>query len=297
VHVSTQAGVFNSFHRALLDGVDRVILPREMSLNQVRVFCERTGFPVEVFVQGALCFSMSGQCLMSSFLGGRSGNRGLCAQPCRKKFNGKYILSTRDLCLVERIPDIVSAGVSSLKIEGRLRSPEYIGAATALYRRAIDSLEAGHFGLDLDSFTDMELAFSRDYTEGMLMHVSDVVTPGAGGKRGVFLGVVGEGGRVLLETDLYVGDGVGVVSRGGMHGDRVKRIVCSGRDVGCAAGARWCVFLSMPMQGMSWFFPPESRAGNHMSSPAGSRYITGGSLWADLCMPLKRRVFGIRCSL
>lgn len=231
VHVSTQAGVFNSFHGALLDGADRVVLPRELTLNQVKEFRGKTGIDVEVFVQGALCFSMSGQCLFSSFLGGRSGNRGLCAQPCRKKYNGEYLLSTRDLCLVEKLPLIVSAGVSSLKIEGRLRSPEYVAAATALYRRALDSLDKGRFAVDGDSFVDMELAFNREYTRGMLMRVSDVVTPGTGGKRGVLVGVMDSRGSIKLKAALRVGDGVGIVSRRGMHGDRVKSIEYRGKRV------------------------------------------------------------------
>ncbi len=233
-HVSTQAAVFNSFHKELLEGVDRVILPRELTLNQVKEFQDKTGFDVELFVQGALCYSMSGQCLLSSFLGGRSGNRGLCAQPCRKEYNGKFLLSTRDLCLVEKIPKIVSAGVSSLKIEGRLRSPEYVAAATALYRRALDSLEKGRFVVDLDSFVDMELAFNREYTQGMLMRMNDVVTPDAGGKRGISLGVLGAGGSITLKAALRVGDGVGILSKRGMHGDHVKRIEYKGKMVDSA---------------------------------------------------------------
>jgi collagenase-like PrtC family protease len=235
VHVSTQAAVFNSFHKELLKGADRIILPRECTLNQVKEFRDNTGFPVEIFVQGALCYSMSGQCLMSSFLGGRSGNRGLCAQPCRKKYNGKYLLSTKDLCLVEKIPQIVSAGVSSLKIEGRLRSPEYVAAATTLYRRAIDSLERGRFSVDNDSYLDMELAFNREYTPGMFMRVSDVVTPDAGGKRGISLGKMEKGGFIQLKAALHVGDGVGIVSQRGMHGDHVKTIDYKGKPVEHAA--------------------------------------------------------------
>ncbi|MFZ2455003.1 MAG: peptidase U32 family protein [Candidatus Altiarchaeia archaeon] len=231
VHVSTQAAVFNSFHKELLAGADRVILPRELTLNQVKEFRENTSLPVEIFVQGALCYSMSGQCLLSSFLGGRSGNRGLCAQPCRKKYNGKYIISTRDLCLAEKIPQIVSAGVSTLKIEGRLRSPEYVAAATALYRRAIDSLEKGRFSIDKDSYADMELAFSREYTQGMLMRVADVVTPDAGGKRGISLGILGNGGMISLKAALRLGDGVGIVSGRGIHGDHVKSIEYKGKRV------------------------------------------------------------------
>ncbi|MFH1788884.1 MAG: U32 family peptidase [Candidatus Altiarchaeota archaeon] len=229
VHVSTQAGVFNSFYGRLLEGVRRVVLPREFTLNQVRDFIAKTGIPVEVFVQGALCFSVGGQCLMSSFLGGRSGNRGLCAQPCRKRFNGGFLLSTRDLCVADNIPELVDAGVSALKIEGRLRSPGYVGAATALYRRILDDGI-----LDEDAFMDMQLAFSREYTRGPLFREYDVCSPDASGKRGIYLGVFSEGGVMSLGSRVCVGDGVGIKSAGGMHGDTVKSITLRGRHVDCA---------------------------------------------------------------
>ncbi|MCX6695578.1 MAG: U32 family peptidase, partial [Candidatus Altiarchaeota archaeon] len=231
VHVSTQAGVFNSFYAKLLSGVDKVIMPRELSLKQVREFHEKTGFPVEIFVQGALCFSVSGQCLMSSFLGGRSGNRGLCAQPCRKRYNGRYLMSTRDLCLVEKLPEIVDAGVSSLKIEGRLRSPEYVGAATALYRRALDSIDEGKFKVNEEAMTDMELAYSREYTLGGLFKEYDITTPAACGKRGIRLGTLGKNGFMKLESEVKVGDGLGIFTGMGGHGDIVRRIDFEGKPV------------------------------------------------------------------
>jgi len=245
VHISTQAGVFNSFYATLLSGADMVIMPRELSLKQVKEFREKTNLPVEVFVQGALCFSVSGQCLMSSFLGGRSGNRGLCAQPCRKRYNGRYLLSTKDLCLVERLPEIVNAGVSSLKIEGRLRSHEYVGAATALYRRALDSLTKGGFGIDEDAMMDMELAYSREYTSGGMFKDYDVTTPDACGKRGVRVGVLGKNGFLKLEAAIMVGDGVGVFTSRGGHGDIVRRIEAGGKDVfGAKSGQTVRLFLN-----------------------------------------------------
>lgn len=239
VHASTQSGVFNSFYSKVLDGVDRVILPREMTLNQVRDFIARTGLDAEVFIQGALCFSVGGQCLMSSFLGGRSGNRGLCAQPCRKKYSGSFMLSTRDLCVGERIGELSEAGVRGFKIEGRLRSPDYVGAATAFYRRLIDE---GVF--DGDAYADMTLAFSRDYTLGGLFRQFNVTTPARAGKRGLFLGVVGSDGSILLEAGVRVGDGLGIRTAGGVHGDYVRSITRKGVSVDCAAeGER--VFLGV----------------------------------------------------
>ena len=235
IHVSTQACVFNSLYGRLITGADRVILPREYTLSQVKEFGAKTGLGVEVFVHGALCFSISGQCLFSSFLGGRSGNRGLCAQPCRKRYNGRYLLSTRDLCLVEKIPELVKAGVSSLKIEGRLRDAEYVAAATSLYRRAIDSYHSGDFRVDKGALADAELAYSREHTTGMIGRVSEVSTPDAGGKRGIFLGVVVKGGLVRLNESVRIGDGVGVYTGTGSHGDLVRSIETNGRKVSSAA--------------------------------------------------------------
>jgi collagenase-like PrtC family protease len=231
VHVSTQAGIFNTHIIPLIDKAERIIMPREMPLKHVKEFRERTGKDVEVFVHGALCFSISGQCLMSSFLGGRSGNRGLCAQPCRKTYNGRYLLSTRDLCLVKRLPEILDSKVSSLKIEGRLRSPGYVGAATALYRRAIDSIKNGEFNVDIDSFKDLELSFNRDFTEGGLFKEYSVVTPEECGKRGLFLGKIGKGNIIRLNERIFKGDGVGIITKNGVHGDIIRRIESKGESL------------------------------------------------------------------
>jgi collagenase-like PrtC family protease len=226
VHASTQAGVFNSFHKDILDGVERVILPRELTIAQIKEFHEKTGLPVEVFVQGALCFSISGQCLMSSFLGGRSGNRGLCAQPCRKKYNSSFSLSTKDLCVADRLGSLIDAGVSALKIEGRLRDPGYVAAATYLYRKMLDTGV-----VDPDAFLDMQLAFSRGYTCGLMFRESAVASPEAAGKRGALLGRLGDDKSIILKEQVRVGDGVGIISGNKAHGDYVRGIEYNGRFV------------------------------------------------------------------
>jgi len=107
IHLSTQATTTNKY--AVPDGVDRVIVPRELGLDRISAMSKVV--PVEMFVHGALCLSYSGQCLFSSMAGGRSGNRGRCAQPCRYKYNGEYPLSTKDLCLLEKLPEIIRTGV------------------------------------------------------------------------------------------------------------------------------------------------------------------------------------------
>ncbi len=149
IHGSTQMTVHNLNGALELQelGFQRVILARELSINEIDYICKNTKIEIECFAHGALCISYSGQCLFSSMLGGRSGNRGKCAQPCRlpyelfendKKINSGYLLSTRDLCSLEYIPAFIEAGVKCLKIEGRMKSPEYVATVTRIYRKYID---------------------------------------------------------------------------------------------------------------------------------------------------------------
>ncbi len=148
VHASTQMGVHNAsgadFLRGL--GVSRVVAARECSLKTLSSIAA-TGMETEVFVHGAMCASVSGQCQMSALIGGRSGNRGSCAQPCRLQYLYRGVpgawLSPRDLCAIELLPALIAAGVASFKIEGRLKRPEYVAVVTAAYRRAIDRAAAG----------------------------------------------------------------------------------------------------------------------------------------------------------
>ncbi len=144
IHASTQMNVTDVWHAELLKrrGVTRIVPARELSLEEVREIREHTGLEVECFGHGALCYAYSGECLMSSFIGGRSGNRGRCAQTCRLPFsvNGREgtWLSRRDLCTLDILPEIIRAGVDSLKIEGRMRSAEYAAGVISVYRKYID---------------------------------------------------------------------------------------------------------------------------------------------------------------
>ncbi|PKM63404.1 MAG: hypothetical protein CVU97_00245 [Firmicutes bacterium HGW-Firmicutes-21] len=141
LHASTQMQQHSSGAVSLLKalGFSRIVLAREMSDKNIKTVCQND-IECEVFVHGALCVSMSGGCLMSSMIGKRSGNRGECAQPCRLKYSGKseYPLSLKDLCLAEHIPELTAMGVTSFKIEGRMKSPEYVYTVTEIYRRLID---------------------------------------------------------------------------------------------------------------------------------------------------------------
>ena len=153
VHGSTQLAICNSYGVKLLEklGVTRIVPARELSLEEIRNIHDETGMELEVFVHGALCYCYSGDCLMSSLIGKRSGNRGRCAQPCRLpyevyldnkplKTKGNYILSLKDLCGINDLPGIYRSGVSSLKIEGRMKQKQYATNVVYLYRKYVDIL-------------------------------------------------------------------------------------------------------------------------------------------------------------
>ncbi len=140
IHASTQMSVHNSLgaNEAARLGVTRAVLARELSLADIKSTVDACAIECEIFLHGALCVCHSGQCLFSSMVGGRSGNRGECAQPCRLPYNGKYPLSLRDLSLAEHIPELIESGVASLKIEGRMKSADYVYRVTSIYRRLLD---------------------------------------------------------------------------------------------------------------------------------------------------------------
>ena len=168
LHASTQASVHSSAGADLLAdslGVSRVVLARELSLENIRYAVAHAKPEIEIFLHGALCVCHSGQCLFSSLVGGRSGNRGTCAQPCRLPYNGTYPLSLRDLCAAEHIPALIDSGVASLKIEGRMKSPGYVYGVTSIYRRLLDENRAA----DKDELTHLAKLFSRGgFTDGYL---------------------------------------------------------------------------------------------------------------------------------
>ncbi len=185
LHASTQMTVHNLAGVQALEkmGFRRVVLSREMSLQDIRYICAHSRVEIEVFAHGALCICYSGQCLMSSMIGGRSGNRGRCAQPCRLPYTlvdrsgtdlledtaGHYLLSPRDLNTIGLLPELLAAGVASLKIEGRMKRPEYVGIVTDVYRRAIDAA-ASDEGYSVSEEDRRRLAqiFNRDFTTAYL---------------------------------------------------------------------------------------------------------------------------------
>ena len=163
LHMSTQSAVCGPEGARLLEarGVKRLVLPRELSLEEIRAVGEESGLETEVFVHGALCYCYSGRCLMSSFLGGRSGNRGRCAQPCRLPYEDGRMMNLRDLCGLDELPALQEAGVSSLKIEGRMKSPEYTAGVTAIYRKYLDLLAEGRFRVREEDRKALSALFDR----------------------------------------------------------------------------------------------------------------------------------------
>ena len=155
LHISTQMTVTNwrSARYLYEQGITRIVPARELSLAEIKEIKEKVPVEIEAFVHGAMCYCYSGQCLFSSFLGGRSGNRGKCAQPCRLPYSvtapgipksGEYYpLSLKDLCTIDLIPSLIDAGIDSFKIEGRMKSPEYVAGVTSVYRKYIDLYESG----------------------------------------------------------------------------------------------------------------------------------------------------------
>ena len=140
VHASTQMSVSSVYGARLLRdmGVSRVVTSRELSLREIKDIRRETGIEAECFIHGAMCYSYSGMCLMSSFLGGRSGNRGRCAGPCRQPYGNKYLLSMKDMCTIDILDELIRADITSFKIEGRMKSPAYVYGVTDIYRRNMD---------------------------------------------------------------------------------------------------------------------------------------------------------------
>ncbi len=228
VHASTQMTITSpegvAFAKSL--GVSQVVLARELSLRELEKF--PSILPLEVFVHGALCVAYSGQCLTSEALGRRSANRGECAQACRMPYelmvdgalqdlgDRRYLLSPQDLAAVKEIPDLVARGVVSFKIEGRLKSPEYVAAVTAVYRKALDAVRADRpvSYNDSDRYR-LEMTFSRGLSTGWVHGVNHQELVGArfGKKRGAFLGRVVRCSGDHVELDALAvpvkpGDGV-----------------------------------------------------------------------------------------
>jgi putative protease len=202
LHASTQMNIHSLAQVKVLEelGFSRVVLARELSLAEISEIKKNSNLEIEVFVHGALCVSCSGNCYLSSIIGKRSGNRGRCAQPCRLEYslgkNQGYLLSTKDLNTLSRIPELLAAGIDSLKIEGRMKRPEYVACVVGAYRQALDKRL---FNLD-KAEEDLRKIFNRQFTQGFLFSEprENIVNPDTPNHIGI------EVGRVLSGNNHWV---------------------------------------------------------------------------------------------
>lgn len=225
LHASTQMTVHNVAGVKQLEqmGFTRAVLARELTLEEVAHIRSQTQMELEHFIHGALCFSFSGQCMFSSYLGGKSGNRGRCAQPCRRRYNvgGKhgYYFSPNDLSVIDLLPDLEHAGVSSFKIEGRMKSAEYVANVVRAYRLVMDAAPAQQAQAREKARQLLKYSFGRTPTQGFLSgeQPADLATPQRRGSTGRFLGDVTrvDGGRLSFKSKdkVLLGDRVRVQPR------------------------------------------------------------------------------------
>ncbi len=238
VHASTQMTIHNAQGCELLyeQGLHRVVLARELTAKEIATIKNSVpDMELEVFAHGALCYSYSGQCLFSSMVGQRSGNRGRCAQPCRMPYKlvgknnsiklpdntGPYLLSLSDICLIDHVAALAEAGVTAIKIEGRMKRPEYVATATRIYRQALDQLTEKRVWEGKDQREDLFKIFNRTFSTGYLYSDrKNLLNTQRPNNRGVLVGRILEQGpdrtaSIKLSGTLREGDGVEVwVSRG-----------------------------------------------------------------------------------
>ena len=244
LHASTQMTIHNLEGVLELQkmGFQRVVLSRELSMHEIDYICKNSDIEIECFVHGALCISYSGQCLFSSLVGGRSGNRGKCAQSCRlpyyllengKKIDNGYLLSTRDLCSLEYLPQLISAGVKSFKIEGRMKSPEYVAIVTKIYRKYIDlanecieSNNLENYIIDSKDIKDLMQVFNRGgFSNGHLDNSANknLIFKEKPNNMGLFLGIVEKYNpnkghiTVKLNEQISIGDTISLQNETGSY--------------------------------------------------------------------------------
>ena len=250
IHASTQMTIYNlqGALEAEKLGFKRAVLARELSINEIKNICQNTSIEIETFIHGALCISYSGQCLLSSIIGARSGNRGKCAQPCRLPYtlinnnetlDKGYLLSTRDLCGLEFIPELINAGVKCFKIEGRMKPPEYVATVTRIYRKYIDlALSGNPYIIDEQDKTDLLQVFNRGgFSNGHLNTSAnkELIYPNKPNNMGLYLGTVhnynsNKGNITLkLSTPLSIGDTISLEKESGTY--TISELMIDGKNV------------------------------------------------------------------
>jgi len=246
LHASTQMTVHNVEAALFLSklGYKRIVLSRELSLKEIKYISKTLPIETEIFIHGALCICYSGQCLMSSMIGGRSGNRGRCAQPCRlpyeiankqdgSKYKG-YILSPKDMCTIENIEEIIESGASSLKIEGRMKRPEYVAGVVSEYRNVIDNFYQDGKKLKDLSYMEgskkrlLQLFNRQGFSEAYLYKNKgkDMMSYSFPKNTGIEIGKVNSDKTILLTEDISKGDGVRI----GAGGFTISKLVKLGKE-------------------------------------------------------------------
>lgn len=233
VHASTQMHIHNLDGASFMEklGVKRVVLARETSISKIKEIKEKTNIDIEIFIHGALCVSYSGQCLMSSLIGNRSGNRGTCAGSCRQSYsivdennniilNNKYPLSMKDLCSLEILKTLLDIGVTSLKIEGRMKSSSYVYTVVKLYRLAIDSYyKNNNIYIDEKELYNLKKIFNREFTKGFLFDEENnkVINMKRPNHQGVEIGKVinykNNVATIKLNDEININDGLRIVGK------------------------------------------------------------------------------------
>jgi putative protease len=248
IHASTQMNVYNIEQLKYLKelGVKRVILARETSIDTIKEMKRQIDIDLEIFVHGALCVSYSGNCLFSSMNGGRSGNRGECAQPCRLKYSlhkdneqveeSSYLMSTKDLMTINNIDKIINSGVASLKIEGRMKKPEYVIATVRAYREAIDNYQKNTIFNIEERIDELLSVFNREYTDGYLLNIKpfSINNSFRPNHQGIEIGKVIEykngKTKIKLSGSLSIGDGIRIIGKSDLGG-QVNKIIKNGVPV------------------------------------------------------------------
>lgn len=250
LHASTQMTIHNAagVNQLAAMGFTRAVLARELSLAEIAAIGKESRIELEHFVHGALCFSISGQCLFSSLLTGKSGNRGRCVQPCRRRYTHRekpgHYFSTSDLCGIDHLPRLIEAGVKSFKIEGRMKSPEYVGRVVAAYRLVLDAPPHGRKVALERARQELELSFGREATSGFLTGSlsNAIAAPGRAATIGRHLGRVtavrGRTVMIKLADRLHIGDRVKIMPANDQTGVglTVLRLLVKGKMSKVATG-------------------------------------------------------------
>ena len=253
IHASTQMTVHNLEGVLALEklGFKRVVLSRELSFEEIDYICKNSNVEIECFIHGALCVSYSGQCLLSSIIGGRSGNRGKCAGTCRlpyelideneKVLDKGYLLSTRDLCGLKYLPSLVKAGVVCFKIEGRMKPPEYVATVTRIYRKYLDKIfNNENYIIDENDIKNLQLVFNRGgFSTGYFDKAANrsLVFKEKPNHMGIYLGKIikfnsSKGYITLkLENDLNIGDKIAIDNNGVSNNYTVSELMVNNSNI------------------------------------------------------------------